>query len=130
MIQHFDATKAVLSTSLVCLMLTIGVSGYISVSSPKLSSEQLSYAAWYSKVADKVRALLVEKSDKLPEMASLGKRIRNMSRQGQMKTCFACFSFILSRFDALRLPAGRDAGGHLHGVLELFKQRRAHLPGL
>lgn len=75
----FENSHTLSAAHEVCLLLTLGVSGYISVSSPNLSSEQLSYAAWYSKVADKVRALLVKKSDKLPEMASLGKRIRNMS---------------------------------------------------
>ena len=46
------------------------------MSSPTLSSEQLTYAAWYSKVADRVRALVAEKSsDKVgPASASLAKR--------------------------------------------------------
>lgn len=75
--KSWDATRVVLSTSLVCLLLALGVSGYISVSSPKLSSEQLTYAAWYSKVADRVRALVAERSssDKVgPASASVGKR--------------------------------------------------------
>ena len=73
----WDATRVVLSTSLVCLLLALGVSGYILVSSPKLSSEQLTYAAWYSKVADRVRALVAEKSSsakKGPASVSVGKR--------------------------------------------------------
>lgn len=73
----WDATRVVLSTSLVCLLLALGVSGYLWVSSPKLSSEQMTYAAWYSKVADRVRALVAERSssDKVgPASASVGKR--------------------------------------------------------
>ena len=76
-----DATRMVLSTSLVFLLLAVGVSGYISVSSsPTKSPETVTYAAWYSKVADRVRSLLAEKSsDKVTGIASVGKRIRNMS---------------------------------------------------
>ena len=73
----WDATRVVLSTSLVCILLALGVSGYILVSSPKLSSEQLTYAAWYSKVADRVRALVAEKSSSAkvgPASVSVGKR--------------------------------------------------------
>lgn len=79
--KPWDATKVVLSTSFVCLLLALGVSGYISVSSPMLSSETVTYAAWYSKVADRVRALVAEKSSRKvgPASASVAKRIRNMS---------------------------------------------------
>jgi len=73
----WKATRVLLTSSLVALLLSFGASMYISISSASLSSEQVTYAAWYSKVADRIRSLLAEKPVAGP--ASVATRIRNMS---------------------------------------------------
>ncbi|CAJ1383355.1 unnamed protein product [Effrenium voratum] len=76
-LNSWNATRMVLSTSLVALLLSVGTAMYFQTSSPQLSSEQVTYAAWYSRVADRVRALVAEKP--VAGIASIAKRIRNMS---------------------------------------------------
>ena len=58
--DEWTATRVVLTSSLVALLLSFCASMYVSFSSSSLSSEQVTYAAWYSKVADRIRALLAE----------------------------------------------------------------------
>jgi len=73
----WNATRLVLASSLVALLLSFGISMYLSFRSSLPSSQQVTYAAWYSKVADRIRALVVQKPASGPP--SVAARIRNIS---------------------------------------------------
>ena len=75
--EPWSATRVVLSSALVALLLSFFASMYMSFSSSVQANEQVTYTDWYSKVADRIRNLMAKKPTAGPP--SVAARIRNMS---------------------------------------------------